>query len=101
MTCAKSCLINSLACKSSFIVWIAIEESSIIGHAKSKCSPPTVAEIAFLAREDDISAATCAAVVPASYLRIELSGSVRDIKAIWGSPRQFGAHETPDCGLLL
>ena len=54
-------------------------ESTSIGQAKSKCLPPTVAEIAFLANDDAISAATPAAVTPASYLRIELSGSVSEI----------------------
>ncbi|CAI8231175.1 Uncharacterised protein [marine metagenome] len=83
------------------MVWMAIEEFSRIGHAKSKCCPFTVADIAFLAREDAISVATSAAVIPASYLRIEPSGSVRDIIAIYGSPRQFGAHGTPDCGYFI
>ena len=78
-----------------------IDASSMIGQAKSKCCPFTVAEIAFFDREEEISAAIIAPVIPVSYLRIESSGSEIDISAIYGSPRQFGAHGTPDCGYTI
>ncbi len=82
MIWARSWRISSSAGASSLSVFRLIVASWWIGQARSQCRPPTCAEIAALASDGAIDAATSAGVTPGANRRLLPSGNVREIWAM-------------------